>query len=96
MNSFSPRQGPNFFLGERKKCLLSHVLSSSLLTPLDKENMEEEGRAEEGEKEVLEELKCLRVPAKHGDNVTLSMKRFKNTEHVDFYWYVQTYSTCAT
>jgi hypothetical protein len=38
------------------------------------------------EKDAEEGLKCLRVPAKHGDNVTLSMKRFKNTEHVDFYW----------
>ncbi len=40
----------------------------------------------EMEKDEEEGLKCLRVPAKHGDNVTLSMKRFKNTEHVDFYW----------
>jgi hypothetical protein len=76
-------------VGERKKCLLSHVLSSSLLTPITEITFEEEGKKEEEEEEEEEEkggLKCLKVPAKHGVNVTLSMKRFKNTEHVDFYW----------
>ena len=60
------------------------MLSSSLLTPLEDILLQEE--EEEMEKEKIESLKCLKVPAKHGDNVTLSMKRFKNTEHVDFYW----------
>ena len=61
------------------------MLSSSLLTPLEDILLQEE-KEEEMEKEERESLKCLKVPAKHGDNVTLSMKRFKNTEHVDFYW----------
>ncbi len=52
---------------------------------IEKEKEEEEIEVEI-EKDEKEGLKCLRVPAKHGDNVTLSMKRFKNTEHVDFYW----------
>ncbi len=57
---------------------------------IDKEKEEKEKKKEEIEVEIEKDeeegLKCLRVPAKHGDNVTLSMKRFKNTEHVDFYW----------
>jgi hypothetical protein len=52
----------------------------------EKEEEKEEEEEIEIEKDKEEGLKCLRVPAKHGDNVTLSMKRFKNTEHVDFYW----------
>ncbi len=54
---------------------------------IQKEREKEKEEIEvEMEKDAEEGLKCLRVPAKHGDNVTLSMKRFKNTEHVDFYW----------